>query len=139
MFQYPQKSIIRGAGIFQEPRNLGAQKCYVYIAQLHAAMTTSQASSNSAEGLNKRVLEDCGHSPMAKYRRVLGEAVHLRATNRGFTTTHHIVAPYEKTKKGFSYLYIQKNQFQVDEIHKKPLNLKKLMQCNNFITSDALN
>ena len=51
----------------------------------------------SSKGLNKRVLEDSGDGPMAKYRRVLDEAVNLTSTNRGFRTMNHMVATYEQT------------------------------------------
>ena len=48
-----------------------------------------------------------------------------------------MVATYEQTKKRLSYFY-PKRQVQDDRIHTKPLNLKKLMRCNEFITSDAM-
>ena len=51
----------------------------------------------SSKGLNKRVLEDSGDGPMAKYRRELDEAVNLTSTNRGFRTMNHMVATYEQT------------------------------------------
>ena len=40
------KSMISGSRDFSK-RNLGAQKCYVYVVKLIAAMTTSQIKSNS--------------------------------------------------------------------------------------------
>ena len=47
----------------------------------------------SSKGLNKRTLEECGDDgPMAKYRKVLEEAVNVTSTNRGFTTIQHSVA-----------------------------------------------
>ena len=76
----------------------------------------------SSKGLNKRVLEDSGDGPLAKYRRVLDEAINLTSTNRGFRTINHVVATYEQTKKGLSYFY-PKRQVQDDGIHTKPLNL----------------
>ena len=76
----------------------------------------------SSKGLNKRVLEDSGDGPLAKYRRVLDEAINLTSTNRGFRTINHMVATYEQTKKGLSYFY-PKRQVQDDGIHTKPLNL----------------
>ena len=60
----------------------------------------------SSKGLNKRTLEECGYGgPMAKYRKVLEEAVNVTSTNRGFRTIQHSVATYEQTKKGLSYFY----------------------------------
>ena len=41
------KSLISGSQNFSK-RNLGAQKCCVYVAKLIAAMTTSQINSNLA-------------------------------------------------------------------------------------------
>ena len=76
----------------------------------------------SSKGLNKRVLEDSGDGPLAKYRRVLDEAINLTSTNRGFRTINHMVATYEQTKKGLSYFY-PKRQVQDDGVHTKPLNL----------------
>ena len=76
----------------------------------------------SSKGLNKRVLEDSGDGPLAKYRRVLDEAINFTSTNRGFRTINHMVATYEQTKKGLSYFY-PKRQVQDDGIHTKPLNL----------------
>ena len=59
----------------------------------------------SSKVLNKRVLEDSGDGPLAKYSTVLDEAINLTSTNRGFRTTNHMVATYEQTKKGLSYFY----------------------------------
>ena len=72
--------------------------------------------------LNKRALEDSGDGPMAKYRRVLHEAVKLKSTNRGFKTINHAVTPYEQTKKGLSYFY-SKREVECDGVHAKPLSL----------------
>ena len=77
----------------------------------------------SSKGLNKRTLEECGDGgPMAKYRKVLEEAVNITSTNRGFRTIQHSVATYEQTKKGLSYFY-PKRIVEEDCIHTKPLNL----------------
>ena len=76
----------------------------------------------SSKGLNKRVLEDSGDGPLAKYRRVLDEVINLTSTNRGFRTINHMFATYEQTKKGLSYFY-PKRQVQDDGIHAKPLDL----------------
>ena len=67
----------------------------------------------SSECLNKRAIEVSANGPMSKYRRVFDEAVILTSTNRGFS---HVVASFEQTKKGLSYLY-PKRQVQDDEIH----------------------
>ena len=40
------ESILGGSWDFSK-RNLGAEKCYAYVAKLIAAMTTRQTSSNS--------------------------------------------------------------------------------------------
>ena len=36
---------------------------------------------------------------MSKYRKVLGEAVSVTSTNKGFRTMKHSFATYEQTKK----------------------------------------
>ena len=60
----------------------------------------------SSKGLKKRTLEEGGDGgPMAKYRKVLEEAVNVTSTNRGFRTIQHNIATYEQTKKGLSYFY----------------------------------
>ena len=59
-------------------RNLCAQKCYVYVAKLNAAKTTSQTSSNSVV---KVCTKESGDGTMSKYRRVLDEAVNFTSTN----------------------------------------------------------
>ena len=77
----------------------------------------------SSEGLNKRILEECGDGgPMPKYRKVLEEAVNVASTNRVFRTIQHGFATYEQTKKGLSYFYPERI---VEEhgIHTKPLHL----------------
>ena len=103
--------------------NSDAQKCYVYVAKLIAALTTKQINSNlEAKNLIKRSLEDSGDRPMSKYRRVLDEAINLTSTNRGFRTINHMLAAYEQTKKGFICFY-PKRQVQDDGIHAKPINL----------------
>ena len=76
----------------------------------------------TSKGVNKRVLEDSGDGPMLKYRRVQHEAINLTSTKRGFKTVSQMVAIYEQTEKGLSYLY-PKRQVQDDAIHTKPLNL----------------
>ena len=77
----------------------------------------------SSKGLKKRTLEECDDGgPMAKYRKVLEEAVNVTSTNRGFRTIQHSVATYEQTKKGLSYFY-PKRIVEEDGIHTKPLNL----------------
>ena len=76
----------------------------------------------SSKGLNKRALEDCEDGPMAKYRKVLQEAVNVTSTNRGFRTVQHNVATYEQTKKRLSYSY-PKRIVEEDGIHTKPLQL----------------
>ena len=70
----------------------------------------------SSKSLNKRMLEDCGNGPTAKYRIVLDESINVISTNRGFRTVHHSVATYEQTKKGMSYFY-PKNFVDADGIH----------------------
>ena len=60
----------------------------------------------SSKGLKKRTLGECGDGgPMAKYRKVLEEAVNVTSTNRGFRTIQHSVATFEQTKKRLSYFY----------------------------------
>ena len=63
--------------------------------------------------MNKRVLEDSGYGPMAKYSRVLDEALNLTSTNSEFRTINHMVATYEQSKNGLSYFY-PKRQVQDD-------------------------
>ena len=76
----------------------------------------------SSKGLNKRTLEDSGDGPMAKYRKVLDEAVNVTSTNRGFRAMKHNVVTYEQTKKGLSYFY-PKRIVEEDGIHTLPLKL----------------
>ena len=77
----------------------------------------------SSKGLNKGTLEECGDGgPIAKYRKVLEEAVNITSNKRGFRTIQHSVATYEQTKKGLSYCY-PKRTVEEDGIHTKPLNL----------------
>ena len=76
----------------------------------------------SNKSVNKRMLDDCGDGPMAKYRKVLDEFINVTSTNRGFRTVHRSVAIYEQTKKGLSYFY-PKRIVNVDGIHTRPLNL----------------
>ena len=76
----------------------------------------------SSKGLIKRVLEDSGDGPLAKYRRILDEVINLTFTDRGFRTMNHMVVTYEQTKKGLNYFY-PKRQVQDDGIHTKPLDL----------------
>ena len=63
-----------------------------------------------SKGLSKRALEDSGDGPMAKYQRVLHEAVNLKSTNRGFKTINYAFATYEQTKKGLSYFFLLKTE-----------------------------
>ena len=44
----------------------------------------------SSKGLNKRVLEVSGDGPMAKYRRVLDEAVNFTSTSKEFRSINHM-------------------------------------------------
>ena len=76
----------------------------------------------SSKSLNKRMLEDCGDGPMAKYRKVLDEFINVTSTNRGFRTVHHSVGTYEQPKKGLSYIYPKRN-VDFGGIHTRPLNL----------------
>ena len=86
----------------------------------------SQKYKFISKGLNKRALEDSGDGPMAKYRRILHEAVNLRSTNTGFKMINHAVATSEQTKKGLSYFY-PKREVECDGVHNKPLSLKGIM------------
>ena len=56
---------------------------------------------------------------MAKYRKILAEAVNVSSTNRGFRTIQHSVATYEQKKKGLSYFY-PKRTVEEDGIHTNP-------------------
>ena len=75
-----------------------------------------------SKGLSKRSLEDCGDSPMAKYRKVLDEFINVTSINRGVRTGHNSVATFEQTKKGLSYFY-PKRIVDADGIHTRPLSL----------------
>ena len=57
----------------------------------------------STEGLNKRAFEDSGDAPMPIYWKVLNQTENVTSTSRGFCTTNHCVATYERTKKGLCY------------------------------------
>ena len=59
---------------------------------------------------------------MAKYRKVLEEAVNVTSTNRGLRLIQHSVATYEQTKKGLSYFY-PKRIVEEEGIHTKTLHL----------------
>ena len=72
----------------------------------------------SSKGFNKRVLEDSGVGLMAKYRRVLVDAINFTSTKREFGTINHMVATYEQTKKELSCFY-PKRQVQDDYKHLK--------------------
>ena len=114
------KNMISGSRDFSK-KNLGAQKCL--CSKTYCCYDNkSDKFKFSSKGLNKRVLEDSGDGPLAKYRRVLDEVINLTSTNRGFRTINHMVATYEQTKKGLSYFY-PKRQVQDDGIHTKPLDL----------------
>ena len=63
---------------------------------------TSIKPNFSSKCLNKCVLEQSGHGPMERYRRVLNEKVNVTSNNRGFRTNNHSVATYEQVKKGMS-------------------------------------
>ena len=76
----------------------------------------------STKSLNKRTLEDCGDSPMAKYRKVLDEFINVTSTNRRFRNVHHSVATYEQTKNYLSYFYPKRN-VDADGIHTPPLKV----------------
>ena len=67
-------------------------------------------------------MEDSGDGPMAKYRKVLDEAVNVTSTNRGFRAMKHNVVTYEQTKKGLSYFH-PKRIVEEDGIHTLPLKL----------------
>ena len=73
----------------------------------------------SSQGLNKRILDDCGDGPLSKYRQVLNESVNVSSTNRGFRTTQHGVAMNEQSNKELSYFF-PKGSVEDDGIHTKP-------------------
>ena len=75
----------------------------------------------SSKGLNERTLENSGEGPMSKYRKVLEEVINITSTNRCFRTIH-AVATYERTKKGLSYFYPNRN-VQQDGVHTRHLNI----------------
>ena len=76
----------------------------------------------SSKCFNERTLEDRGDGPMAKNRTILDNFIKVISTIRVFRTAHHIVATYERTKKGLSYFY-PKRIVKVDGFHTRPLNL----------------
>ena len=62
-------------------------------------------------------MEECGDGgPMAKYRKVLEEAVNVISINRGVRTIQLSVATYEQTKKGLSNFY-PKRIVEEDGVH----------------------
>ena len=68
------KSIISGSRDFQ---GLFTEMLYLCSKTYSCYDNKSHKFKFSSKGLNKRVLEDSGDEPMAKYRRVLDEAVNL--------------------------------------------------------------
>ena len=59
----------------------------------------------SSKGLNKRVLEQSGHGPLEKHRRVFNEKVNVTSNNKEVRTNNHSVSTYEQVRKGLSYFY----------------------------------
>ena len=74
----------------------------------------------SSKRLNRRTFEDSADGPMAKYRKVLVETESLTSTNRGFRTKNPLVAIYEQTKNGISYIYLNQRN-ESDGFHIIPL------------------
>ena len=104
---------------------------------------TSEKPKFSSKRLNKRVLEQSGHGPLEKYRRVLNEKENVTLNNRGFRTNNHSTATYEQVKKGLSYFY-PKQIVESDETHTQRLNLQdshnifiayNIVRLSNFIHS----
>ena len=87
----------REPGLFREEFRCTAMSCLC-----SKSYCCYDANSNkykfSSKGLNKRRLEDCGHGPMTKYRKVLDELLNVTSTNRGFRTVPYSVATHEQTK-----------------------------------------
>ena len=110
----------RESGLFKEEFH-----CSDFICLCSKTYCCYDSQSNkikfSSEGFNKRTLEDCGDSPMSKYRKVLEEVDNVTSPNRGFRSIQRSVTTYEQTKKGLSYFCPTKNVQQVG-IHTRPLN-----------------
>ena len=103
-------------------KDLGIRGCCLCSKTFCCFDDKSDKIKFSSKGLNKIVLEESRHGPMAKYKKLLDEAINLISINKRFGTIHHMVAAYEQTKKGLSYFY-PKKQVQDGGRHKKSLNL----------------
>ena len=111
------KSMVSGPGLFKEDFSC-AEMLSLCRKNYCCYENMSDKFQISSKDLNKRVLEDSGVGPMAKYRRVLVDAINFTSTKREFRIINHMVATYEQTKKGLSYFY-PKRQVQDDYEHLK--------------------
>ena len=95
---------------------------------------TSNKPKISSRCLNKRVLEQTGDGPLAKYRRALNEKVNVTSNNIGFRTNNHSVVPMSKSKKDCP-TFTQSEKKRVMEFTLNRLICKKLTQFSfhNFL------
>ena len=76
----------------------------------------------SSQSFNKRVLEQSGDEPLEKHRRVLNEKINVISNNRGFRTSNHSVATFERVNRGLSSFY-PKQLVESDWFQTQPLKL----------------
>ena len=76
-----------------------------FCSKTYCCNHKSDKSKFSGKGLNKGAPKNSGDGLMSLNSRVSDEVINLTPTNRGFRTINQMVATYEQTKKGLSYLY----------------------------------
>ena len=125
----PELAVMTTRNMIRENRvsskkSLDVQKCCVSVAK-HIVVMKNRLTSTSLpakDSIKEHWKSMAIGGPMAKYRKVLEEAVDVTSTNRGFRTIQHSVTTYEQTKKRLSYFY-PKRIVEEDGIHPKPLHL----------------
>ena len=75
----------REAGLFKEEFRCSEMLCFCSKTYCWYNRKSIKYKFRS-KGPNKRTLEDCEDGPTSKYRKMLGEAVMVTSTNRGFRT-----------------------------------------------------
>ena len=101
--------------------NSDAQRCYVFLAKLTAAMLLPQTNEFCTKDLKRRVFEQSVDGPLGKCHRILDETINITSTDRGFRTNNHAVATYDQIKKGL--LFCPKIFKESDENRTQTLSL----------------
>ena len=71
----------REPGLFKEEFRFTEMICL--CSKNYCCYDAQSENMFSSKGLNKRTLEENGHGPMEKYRRVMDEIIDLTSTNKG--------------------------------------------------------